>query len=220
MLNDMFQNRWTEFQWEDAFRQDSERITAYMSDLPMFMDIPGEEEVMLNRLRNRHKLTIPEFPWTESEEEEDDDETAEFSDDPNVEPLAYSDWMIRDGAPILQTLGNLSRAFGRLFALALAPENRIDGIAILCQYGKILACYGDIVEEPSDEYPALRAALAKRGRTYISDLIKMLESLEKKQPEFTSVILNHTMVLREQCEKTAVLIYKFRDDARQKMSGD
>lgn len=214
MSAEMFQENWTEFQWEDAFRQDARRVAAYMRDLPRFLDLPDEEKIVLDHLRKVRKLDIPEEPWLENAAPDDEDDESE--DDPNAEAQSYTEWMSLDGAPQLQTLGNLARAFSRLYALEIRPENRQAALAVLCEYGRVMACFADIAEEPPDEYPALRTALAKRARLYMSGLIDLMRKLSALQPNLSNVVEDHASVLRELCEKTTVLIYKFREDVQKK----
>lgn len=211
MLNAMFRANWTEYEWEEAFREDDARISAYMKELPLFMDLPEEDEIMLTRLQTQYKLQVPELPWMESEDETLLAES--LADDcADEEPEIY----YPDGGDILQTVWRLSRSWCKINASKLSPSLYNEGAALICAYGIVLARLGDIIDEHTLDFPNLRTALAKRTLRYLSELIPMLSYIGEQQPSLSDEIAFQVMSVRDLCERTGMLIYKFRSDVNQK----
>ena len=50
---------WSEFDWERELRKDDERINSYMNELSKFIDLPGEEDIILKSLQN-HSKAVPQ----------------------------------------------------------------------------------------------------------------------------------------------------------------
>ena len=52
------QDLWDEFDWERELRKDDGRIHTYLAELPSFIDLPGEEDLIYKRIQ-RHEELVP-----------------------------------------------------------------------------------------------------------------------------------------------------------------
>lgn len=195
------QKQWNEFDWEEAFKEDDQRIRAYMNELPTFIDLPHEEDVLLAQLEKRYHLAVPPQKWDDAEDDEFDGET-EPPPQPETNPQNMA------ASEILETLGKFSNTWDRLYATKLTPENDELGLAICCLFGTALTRLADILDDRwMEDYP-FKCALAKRLLQILSNLIAMMEKMSHRAPELDLQL--HVMHVRELCEKTVQLIYDFQ----------
>ena len=68
---------WNEFQWEEEIRRDERRICGYFHELPSCLDLPGEEEMIYEKLFSQVDLmpvngkTGALRNWDDGEDEEE-----------------------------------------------------------------------------------------------------------------------------------------------------
>ena len=86
----------TEFGWEAIFKKDDAKIRKYMAMLPQYIDIPGEDSIILEIIEGEEKIRSFEYA----------DWQTDFSED---EDLLMDEWDERRGSEILKKLAARSR---------------------------------------------------------------------------------------------------------------
>lgn len=168
-----------EFQYEKEIRLDEERIARYFDNIPFFIDLPGENEAILERigkvgnekfqkcssieqLRNLSQM----WNFDEADEPEDDGDHTEISADYELPEL----------------LDRIAVWGAEKFALCDEFELNCKYLGIICQCGKTIARVSDMLLSP-DEDVSLKIALAKRSLRDVSDLAGMIIAVETSDAE-------------------------------------
>lgn len=180
---------WNEFDWEREIRKDDARVSAYITELPKYIDLPGEDSILMRTIKRR----------LGTEKEDDDwgpvpyDESAENQD---LLPFAGGEnWRAVRGAPVYHNCAVLARDFALGAATCTREELRPRIMRILTLYGQIMARSADLIdmfmekERAAAEYEdaeipdALMIAVVKRLLSFQNKLAAELRLLEKESPE-------------------------------------
>lgn len=169
-----------EFKYEKEIRLDEERIARYFDNISLFIDLPGENEAIFERISkvgsekfrkcgslDRLRQMSPGWDFMS----EDDDEEDYHSD---------SVFSHSEGFDMQDMLDGLSVYYSELYALNDEPELAEKYLAILCQCGKTLGRVSDLLFVPDDDTD-MRNALAKRSLRDINDLADMMIKLDSAQ---------------------------------------
>jgi hypothetical protein len=197
------QNNKSEFDWEKEIRKDEARINSYLKELPNFIDLPNEEEMIMKKLQKHPELIPQNVDWENisfSEIFDDFDDDFFFSDD----------WQKKEGADVYILLEKLAYQWGVVFASALKKEEMPAGLAIICLFGKILARTADILDLDQAELPNLKIALCKRIAADINKLSGDLKALSERYKKLSSLIDNHQERLQTVREKILDILEKTR----------
>ena len=197
---------WSEFDWERELRKDDERINSYMNELSKFIDLPGEEEIILKSLQN-HSKPIPQSSNLNPDSE------ATFEDTEN-EVYSNDEWRAKDNAIIYTIVEKLASQWAMYLASRLDQPNMSQGMRILCSYGKLLARISDIIGIDSELPNTLRIALCKRAATIVNDLLGELEVIREGQPDLDKEILSHCRRLQIIREKAIDFLEKLRKEKK------
>lgn len=169
-----------EFKYEKEIRLDEERIARYFDNIVVFMDLPGENEAVFERIAKigNEKVCKCESPgllrkmtpsWGSDAGDEDESENVRSSSGfDNID-----DWEIQD------MLDGVSVYFAELTALNEDAEIEAQYTAILCQCGKTLGRVADMVCTNGSEC-GMKIALGKRALKDLNDLIGMVVQLGRK----------------------------------------
>jgi hypothetical protein len=165
---------WNEFQWEQEIRRDEQRISCYFQELAGCLDLPGEDEMIFNRLMSRPGLVPANADpahwrmWDELDDEDDEDD----------------DFGARHRFPgdeLVDQLDMLSSEWNVLFAFELRETLKADGLAVSCLFGKILSRISDFLETDEREKRGLKISLGKRALADIGELYRALEGIGRHQ---------------------------------------
>ena len=159
-----------EFYYEQQIRDDEERIARYFDNLPLFMDLPGENEAIFERIAKTNSEKVPQSDTlrrmtAEYEAYTEDEEELSRSDRSVFRPEEYE---------ILDIIDSISLLYAERFAVSNSAENTEKILAVLCQSGKTLARISDLLYTET-ENTALRSALAKRAMHDLSDLVMQIK---------------------------------------------
>ena len=168
----------SEFQYEQQIREDEERIARYFDNLPLFMDLPGEDEAIFERIAKTTSEKVPHSDTLRSMTAEyeayaEDDEEFSRSDRSVFRPEEYE---------MLDIIDSISLLYAERFAVSENAECTEKILAVICQSGKTLARISDLLYA-DEEHTALRTALAKRALHDLSDLIQYVSIFNNCQPD-------------------------------------
>jgi len=203
-MNDFYDD-WNEYNWETELRKDDARIAEYIKTIPHFVDLPGEEDILLKRLQSNPKLVSQTSEWLAKKELNDDafmvDEDLFFSDD----------WKKREGANIYIEFEKLAAIWNVFFISEINnPENIKISLKITCLYGKLIARTADIVDLSENNISFLKIAITKRIVFGINELIGELINLQSLSKTNLKIIESHTSHLQIVREKAIDYILDLR----------
>ena len=161
---------WNEFLWEEEIRRDERRINGYFHELPSCLDLPGEEDMIYEKLFSQNEL-VPVQGKTSALRNWDDEENSEEEWDDSRPPHK-----------ILLQLDCLAVEWNALTVNSLRADLKPIGLAIACAYGKLLVRAANFLEEVQMEM-ALRISLGKRSLTDLNDLAGRLTDIARKQDD-------------------------------------
>ncbi len=193
MTRSPLQEHWDEFDWERELRKDDERVSMYFRELPRYIDLPAEDEVIYSTIRRKKELQPRGGSWPFMPPPEDpaaDNIPWDPPEDDEEACRREEEWQKRDGADIYITCGQTARELAAIFAWAPDRELSAAAMACICINGRIMARAADIIELDPEELPALRTALAKRIAADANELLGLLEQLTPgDQPEPPQMLL-------------------------------
>jgi len=185
--------QWNEYNLEREIRRDEKRISRYFQELPLCMDLPGEEDIIMKKLMAQPDLVPTNADWSgfvfgESFFEDDDD------------LLIDGDWKQKKGADIFIQLEKIASEWNVIFASELRTANMKEGLAVICLMGKQLSRCADMLGIDSDDMRPLKISLAKRVLADINELVGALRDVKNKQPNLEQKIngfIGHLQSIRE-----------------------
>lgn len=195
---------WNEFQWEREIRKDEKRINRYFEVLKSCLDLPGEEDVIMNRLMAQPDLVPTNADWSslglpEMFFDDDDDDSADLRN--------------RKGSEIYKRLEKLAAEWNIIFASQLRDSLFREGMALLCQFGKLLSRCADMLEVDETVMPHLKISLAKRMLSDLNILLGMLKDIRRRQSSLAVSMENFNGHLQNIREKVIDAIHEIRSAA-------
>ncbi len=194
MSADYFHRRnWDEYQWEKEIRRDERRISSYLRELSGCLDLPGEEEMIFNRLAADRDIipvgatadSIRSWCYSGLDENRDSEEAADA----------------RPGKDMVDFLDFLAAEWN--FFISGIFEAGFSGAAlgVSCSYAKLLARAIDFVESDPVSELQLKLSLGKRMLADLNELIAMLKKFRKTTEkeavaEYTAEHIVHLLRLR------------------------
>ena len=172
---------WDEFKWEEEIRRDELRINRYFFELIPCMDLPGEEEMVIDQLASQSELVpvgaanpsaIANWCYFSSDEESDEDDDSE-----------QRSLTIRRQGDIINQLDNLASSWNKIAVRKLSHSLFSMGMGISCAYGKLLARTADFTDADSKLDRALKLTLGKRVLADINTLLSAMSFLMGKQED-------------------------------------
>ncbi|MBO5308292.1 MAG: hypothetical protein J6C40_09840 [Lentisphaeria bacterium] len=199
MASGDFPLSWNEFQWEEEIRRDERRINGYFRDLPSCLDLPGEEDMIYEKLFSRTEL-MPIQGKTGAlrnwEEDENNDE-----DEGNSAPTHK----------LLVQLDCLAVEWNIITVNTLFPAFAADGLKIACAYGKLIVRTANFLEERQMDF-SLRISLGKRCLADLNDLAGSLTEIGRKFEELHDDCRTHLEMLGHVREQLLLELKTVRDD--------
>ncbi len=200
---------WNEFKWDEVLREIDKGISIYFDELPRFIDLPEEEEILMekmlvcNRGDEYYQILNSIF---DSFEDTGDNDFDFFS-------FQADNWELRNGAELFREIGDLSEEFAALYASGTAGIDSSDGIFILSYYGIILREIIYMLEAPPDLNHFI-VALAKRIHGHINSLAMNLRRLSSEKPETEAILEKHVLMLARLRGRTVELCCSSRNDGK------
>lgn len=182
---------WDEFQWEEEIRRDEQRISCYFRELSGCLDLPGEEELILNNISATSSDPVI-HNWSGSSDSSwhniwSDDENNEDEEDEDNSPTEEDE---SDEAVV--NMADTLAADWNLFMVSKLRNNLFrSGLGIACAYGKLLSRLMDYREVDSRYRLPLKLSLGKRALGDITHLLKELPELAKRQKSLHSLVEMH-----------------------------
>jgi hypothetical protein len=193
----------SEFEWEKEIRKDEERINSYLNELKNFIDLPNEEELIMEKIFKNNSL-IPQNSdlniSLSSNNELHEDSAFLVPDD---------EWRRKDGGDIYILIEQLAAQWNTVLATELPADLIITGIKITSIYGYLLARTSDILNL-DEALPALRIALCKRLHSKISEQIGFLHEIAKQAPQLSHTVETHISHIQSIRNKLISLLEKIR----------
>lgn len=195
---------WSEFDWELELRKDDARVNAYFQELPRFIDLPAEDEIIYRHIQRKKSLAPTGEPWPmklppkeEIPPEEAEEERKRWDEE----------WQKRDGASIYILCGRIVRKFCTVFAeKTTSPADAEASIKILTILGRIMARVTDVIELEPGELPALKIALCKRFAADANEILGLIGKLTLTDGETEEILrLAREEVLRLREDALAII---------------
>lgn len=174
-----FRQNWDEYAWSREIRKDELRIAGYFRALPGCLDLPGEDEMIFNKLMSQPELvptgvTDPQRTLR-SEFEQAQEEAADWEEE-------RREARRRGNFAVVQRMENLSVEWNLLLA---SPEDVAvmqEGLPVTCASGKLLSRMYNFVElEDAEDTLSLRIGLLKRMLADLNELISALDLFRAKK---------------------------------------
>lgn len=170
--------KWDEFKWESIFREEDQCINTYMHELPRYIDLPDEEEILFSRIKKLQK-SLPEA-------NELYDSLFECTcEDCEDDFLLPEDWRNLKGADIYRKVLELSMVWTKLYSASFKREIMNCGLKGICLYGILLSRIVGVMEIPVD-MPSLVIANCKRLNNTINEIIGLTNKISSCQPELSA----------------------------------
>ena len=165
-----------EYKFEQAIKQDEKRIACYYDNLPLFLDLPGENEAIFERIAKTSgekvrscsdsgELRQAPSVWSSDYDEGIDEEQAEKY---FAHPAGYE---------ILNILDDIAVCYAECFALNNDESSGREYLRVLCQCSKTLAVLTELIYTPEHE-KEMRSVLGRRALHDINDLSFMFDGMK------------------------------------------
>lgn len=171
-----------EFQWEQELRKEDFRISCYFRELPLCMDLPGEEEMILEgMLASPGLVSANAAPgqwrlWDEAGLAGRLEQASELENPPRR----------REGDEWIERLDLLLAGWNAVAARELDGRLIQEGLAVSCGFGKTIVRVSDFLDMTSPELLSLKICLGKRAVDDINSLCWMLEIIAEAQPSLAA----------------------------------
>ena len=187
--------KWNEYDWEREIRRDERRIGCYFDLLPNCIDLPNEEDNIYSRIMSRSDL-IPKGVSVNNWSGENI-----FSSEES-EGVDFVEIHRRDDGGFLSGIEKCAVMWNRILALELDGDCNIEGVRIVCGFGKLISRLAGMYECRIDNnVQVLELTLFKHVLSDLSEVYGMLAdflprvSNPKIHAELTA-ILNKMLALQ------------------------
>lgn len=179
------QDLWDEFDWERELRKDDGRIHTYLAELPSFIDLPGEEDLIYKRIQRHEELVPHGGVWPADPWGQDPDDRMK---DPRQNNRYL--WRGKVGADIFISAVRTARSLCMLNIMDPALTESDAFVRMQCHLGKLNVYLADILNLMPAEYPALRIALCKRCLSAVNEITGLLQGITSAvtMPEAESLL--------------------------------
>ncbi len=184
-------NTFDEYQWEYFFREEEKNVRNYISLLPKYIHLPGEDIIL-----NSHNV---EQNNAQCEYYDDEDENTEdvFREE-NVQ------------APVIKKIIELSRSWLLIQNAALSDEEKILGLQISAflaiASGRLLA----ILDAVAEDNPGFAIAHCKHVRIELSRCEELMRKISSSAPHLKKIISEKISALAEISELVSDKIFDLR----------
>ena len=195
---------WNEFRWEKEIRQDEKRIRRYFQILPFCLDLPDEEDSIINKLMAQPDL-VPSGANSNGAENSLDI----FFDD-EEEHLDIVELKDRRDSDIFLLLHKLSLEWNIILVHDLRRSLRKSGLVTTCTFGKLIARSIDIIELEDAQMPQFKISLLKRLLSGINELLGQINSFSRRQKTLREKLHSFSQQLHYIREKVIYILHETR----------
>ena len=154
--------QWTILDWEEQFRMEEANICAYFEEIPKYVDLPDEDELIISKLKER-KLLLEDSALLES-----------VSDFDFEEEFLEEELNAGKSSSLYYEIGKITESFCDFLACS-DNFDRFCGLGILYAAGRMISIHLNIVQLDDNEFPELKRALLKRQFFLLNKIIGFLE---------------------------------------------
>lgn len=169
------QENWNEFRWEREIRRDEKRINRYFSELPHCLDLPNEEEAIMDRLMAHPDLVPVGAAWRNTE-------IIDFFFDDEDDFFDAAELRRRKGSDLLFDASKLAREWNVLIVAESEAKMFKSGLAVTCLFGRLLSRCADVLEIEEQHMAGLKLGLYKRILADINDIAGALIKIKSACP--------------------------------------
>lgn len=181
--------QWDEFDWEQELRKDDARISAYFAELPRYIDLPAEDEIIYKNIQRQKALTPAGGVWPFRQPEDPSRQPPEDGVSEEERRRWDEEWIKREGAGPYIICCRLTRKISTLFSLrTTAGDTAQKLVRILTLTGRTMARLTDLIEMDPGDMPALRIALSKRFIADANEMLGILETITGAGEEGNAII--------------------------------
>lgn len=214
---------WSEFDWEREIRKDDARVSAYITELPKYIDLPGEDSILMRTIKRRLGADKDE-DWGPVPYDEADQDMSPFPGSEN--------WRAVPGGPVYHNCSVLARDFALGAATCSREELRPRIMRILTFYGQLMARSADLIDmslevqqsqmdfEDCEVPENLRIAIVKRLISFQNKLTRELRLLEEESPELRAHADAHLEATGMMHDYLVDLLYALRENAENSNDND
>lgn len=179
--------QWSEYEWEREIKRDEMRINGYFKALPRYLDLPGEDEAIYDKLQAQKELAPVhggDWQWPPAWSDGADDGFDDRGEAGEEEVIAGL--ISNTGFDFFQQLEHAVREWNVWSALHLEVCPALEIAAV---YGKILSRVYNFVElGDNPEYGALKRSLMRRALADFNALFGRLAEVKKVHPEAGALV--------------------------------
>ncbi len=201
--------RWNEYQWEEELRREDRRISCYFRELPLCLDLPGEEEMIFEEMQSRPGL-VPAGASPGHWRIWDDPVFSREGDAGDTEQVPIR----RPGDEWIERLDDLLVEWNALSARSLPLAFEKESLAVSCGFGKLIVRMSDFIDTEKNELAALKICLGKRAVSDVHELCCMLEAVAALQPSAGDLAMHLAGVLQDLREYLTDQLAALRRDRR------
>ena len=174
-----------EFQWEQELRREDRRISCYFRELPLCLDLPGEDEMIFENMQACPGL-IPAgatpghwqlWDGSEFDQGSEEDWEREFSRPRN-------EW--------LERLDRMQVEWNTIAARVMDDSVTQIFLAVSCAFGKMQVHFADYEDTTAPDLRPLKLCLGKRVIDDVNELCSMLHAVAEIWPELADKIDSFT----------------------------
>ena len=165
-----FRENWDEYAWSQEIRKDEMRIAGYFRELPVYLDMPGEDNRIFESIMSQKELLPTGVSDLRDMLQEEFDSAEEEEGDENKLPNCQFKLSMS------KQLARLSEQWALLTADKVGTEKSQYVLAVVCAFGKAISRLYNIEESEDDsENSALHIGLFKRLLADLNELVKLME---------------------------------------------
>lgn len=167
------QEFWNEFDWEKELRKDDERIHIYFRELPAFIDLPYEDDLIFKRIKQREDLiphggVWPASLWDQVEDGEESDLMTQLRTKAFASP---------NGGKALILCSRQMKKLAMLSMIDLDFSRRDEILRLHCLASKLTITLLNMLSLMPSDLPALRITLCKRLLAILNDIFGNLKAV-------------------------------------------
>lgn len=213
------QEFWDEFDWEKELRKDDERIHTYFRELPSYIDLPNEDELIYKRIKRREDLVPHGGVWPLQFWEQED--PSEEDIDPMTQ-MREKALQVPAGSSALVICNRQAKILAMLCVMDPGLAKREEVMRLQCMTGKLIVMLINILNLMPSELPALRIALCKRCLAVLNEIYGELKKLEvfaacEESEFYVQHMLSRFGLIRKDILE---LLSKFRNPAAKNDNGN
>jgi len=197
-----YRDNWTEYQWEKELRRDERRISYYFAELPLWIDLPGEDEAIYDGM-----LAEPDLVPSDVRPEDWAKMWYSEPDEPENDAF-FSALRRRPHYDMVEQIDKLCTEWNILYASRMDDEYTEYGLSGSCLFAKVLTRIADMID--SDEHSTLRISLAKRAIADINELTGLLMELVGLRADLANELLLLNEILQQLRERTIEILNEAR----------